>query len=89
MFPMIDSPKLAKKAVSYSRFPPAGIRGSAHTVVRASDYGIDEGYLSHYEEELLIMCQIENEEATSSCLLPLSLHLFSLQWASPVRFDER
>ncbi|CAL1373679.1 unnamed protein product [Linum trigynum] len=63
MFPMIDSPKLAKKAVSYCRFPPAGIRGSAHTVVRASDYGIDEGYLSNYEEELLIMCQIESEEA--------------------------
>ncbi|CAI0408858.1 unnamed protein product [Linum tenue] len=55
--------ELAKKAVSYCRFPPAGIRGSAHTVVRASDYGIDEGYLSNYEEELLIMCQIESEEA--------------------------
>lgn len=62
MFPMIDSPKDAKKAVSYCRFPPAGIRGSAHTVVRASDYGIDEGYLSNYEEELLIMCQVETVE---------------------------
>lgn len=63
MFPMIDSPKLAKKAVSYCRFPPAGIRGSAHTIVRASSYGIDAGYLSNYEEELLIMCQVESEEA--------------------------
>lgn len=62
MFPMIDSPKEAKKAVSYCRFPPSGIRGSAHTVVRASKYGIDEGYLSSYEEELLIMCQVESEE---------------------------
>lgn len=62
MFPMIESSKAAKKAVSYCRFPPAGIRGSAHTVVRASKYGIDEGYLSNYEEELLIMCQIESEE---------------------------
>ncbi|KAF2322013.1 hypothetical protein GH714_005587 [Hevea brasiliensis] len=62
MFPMIDSPKMAKKAVSYCRFPPAGIRGSAHPVVRASSYGIDEGYLSNYEEELLIMCQVETEE---------------------------
>ncbi|XP_031093345.1 uncharacterized protein LOC115998038 [Ipomoea triloba] len=59
MFPMIDSPKDARKAVSYCRFPPNGVRGSAHTVVRASDYGIDEGYLSNYEEELLIMCQVE------------------------------
>ncbi|CAN4075867.1 unnamed protein product [Withania somnifera] len=59
MFPMIDGPKSARKAVSYCRFPPNGVRGSAHTVVRASGYGIDEGYLSNYEEELLIMCQVE------------------------------
>ncbi|CAA2956530.1 uncharacterized protein LOC111371747 [Olea europaea var. sylvestris] len=62
MFPMIDSPKSARKAVSYCRFPPSGVRGSAHTVVRASDYGINEGYLSNYEEALLIMCQVESEE---------------------------
>ena len=56
---MIDSPKDAKKAVSYCRFPPDGIRGSAHPVVRASNYGINEGYLSNYMEDLLIMCQVE------------------------------
>ncbi|KAJ8768359.1 hypothetical protein K2173_021512 [Erythroxylum novogranatense] len=66
MFPMIDSPKMAKKAVSYCRFPPAGVRGSAHTVVRASKYGIDEGYLSNYEDELLIMCQVESEEGVEN-----------------------
>ncbi|PPS18072.1 hypothetical protein GOBAR_AA02516 [Gossypium barbadense] len=33
MFPMINSPKDARKAVSYCRFPPNGIRGSAHTVM--------------------------------------------------------
>ncbi|KAI3787548.1 hypothetical protein L1987_42097 [Smallanthus sonchifolius] len=62
MFPMIESQKMAKKAVSYCKFPPNGVRGSAHTVVRASDYGIDNGYLSSYEDELLIMCQVESEE---------------------------
>ncbi|KAK0587801.1 hypothetical protein LWI29_029108 [Acer saccharum] len=62
MFPMIESQKEARKAVSYCRFPPAGVRGSAHTVVRASDYGINEGYLNNYEEELLIMCQVECED---------------------------
>ncbi|KAE8727656.1 putative Phosphoenolpyruvate carboxylase family protein [Hibiscus syriacus] len=59
MFPMIESAKDAKKAVSYCRFPPDGIRGSAHTVVRASNYGINEDYLSNYMEDLLIMCQVE------------------------------
>uniref|UniRef100_A0A5B7BJ46 HpcH/HpaI aldolase/citrate lyase domain-containing protein n=1 Tax=Davidia involucrata TaxID=16924 RepID=A0A5B7BJ46_DAVIN len=62
MFPMIDGPKSARKAVSYCRFPPNGVRGSAHTVVRASKYGIDEGYLSNFEDELLIMCQVECED---------------------------
>ncbi|XP_076881428.1 uncharacterized protein LOC143529541 [Bidens hawaiensis] len=62
MFPMIESQKMAKKAVSYCKFPPNGVLGSAHTVVRASDYGIDNGYLSNYEDELLIMCQVESEE---------------------------
>ncbi|KAK9926396.1 hypothetical protein M0R45_023629 [Rubus argutus] len=62
MFPMIESSKEARKAVSYCRFPPAGIRGSAHTVVRASSYGIDEGYLSNYVDQLLIMCQVESTE---------------------------
>nr|DAD17998.1 TPA_asm: hypothetical protein HUJ06_019461 [Nelumbo nucifera] len=62
LFPMIDGPKSAKKAVSYCRFPPAGVRGSAHTVVRASSYGMDLGYLDNYGEELLIMCQVETEE---------------------------
>ncbi|CAN1172784.1 2-keto-3-deoxy-L-rhamnonate aldolase [Linum perenne] len=66
MFPMVDSKKIATKAVSYCRFPPAGVRGSAHTVVRASGYGIDEGYLSNYEEELLILCQIESEEGVKN-----------------------
>ncbi|KAK4349708.1 hypothetical protein RND71_032463 [Anisodus tanguticus] len=59
MFPMIDGPKSARKAVSYCRFPPNGTRGSAHTVVRASGYGINEGYLSNYADDLLIMCQVE------------------------------
>lgn len=63
MFPLIDTPKLAKRAVSYCRFPPNGVRGSAHTLVRASGYGIDNEYLNNYEDELLIMCQVECEEA--------------------------
>ncbi|KAK1304487.1 hypothetical protein QJS10_CPB11g00650 [Acorus calamus] len=61
MFPMIESVRDAELAVSACRFPPRGVRGSAHTVVRASRYGIDDGYLEHYEEELLILCQVETE----------------------------
>lgn len=62
MFPMVESAKFAANAVSYCRFPPAGIRGSAHTIVRASNYGIDEGYLNNHLDEILIMCQVESYE---------------------------
>jgi 2-keto-3-deoxy-L-rhamnonate aldolase RhmA len=31
--------------------------------VRASSYGIDEGYLGNYADDLLIMCQVESAEA--------------------------
>ncbi|KAL2519509.1 Phosphoenolpyruvate carboxylase family protein [Abeliophyllum distichum] len=62
MFPMIDNRKSARTIVSYCRFLPNDVRDSAHTIVRASDYGINEGYLSNYKEALLLMCQMESEE---------------------------
>ncbi|KAL4651307.1 hypothetical protein ACB092_01G150400 [Castanea dentata] len=66
MFLVIDDLELAKKAVSYCRYPPNGVRGAAHPVVRASKYGIDEGYINNYEKELLIMCQVESVEAVKN-----------------------
>ncbi|KAM1626536.1 hypothetical protein ACFXTN_013526 [Malus domestica] len=62
MFPMIESSKAAKKAVSYCRFPPAGVRGASRpTVVRACQLQAStRGYF--YEDQLLIMCQVESEE---------------------------
>ncbi|KAG0484807.1 hypothetical protein HPP92_008700 [Vanilla planifolia] len=65
MFPMIDDARIAELAVSYCRFPPRGVRGSAHTVVRASAYGIDDGYVDRCEEDLLVMCQVESVAAVS------------------------
>ncbi|GAB4857661.1 hypothetical protein Ancab_015567 [Ancistrocladus abbreviatus] len=63
MFPMVHTPELAKQAVSHCRYPRAGIRGVAHPVVRASKYGLHGDYLDWCEDELLIMCQVESEEA--------------------------
>ncbi|XP_020208649.1 uncharacterized protein LOC109793588 [Cajanus cajan] len=62
MFPMIDTPESARLAVSSCRFPPSGVRGAAHPIVRASKYGLDEGYLGSYLDELLVMCQVESQE---------------------------
>ncbi|XP_027189066.2 uncharacterized protein, partial [Cicer arietinum] len=66
MFPMIESGNSASEAVSYCRFPPSGLRGSAHPIVRASKYGFDEGYLNNYLDELLIMCQVESEQGVKN-----------------------
>ncbi|KAL2233122.1 uncharacterized protein LOC105156040 [Sesamum indicum] len=62
MFPMIDTPEQARRAVSYCRYPPNGLRGAAHPVIRASRYGIDEEYLSKCETDLFVMCQVESME---------------------------
>ncbi|WVZ12353.1 hypothetical protein V8G54_016883 [Vigna mungo] len=66
MFPMIDTAQLAHQAVSFCRFPPAGSRGAAHPIVRASKYGLDDGYIGNYLDELLIMCQVESKEGVAN-----------------------
>ncbi|XP_074265018.1 uncharacterized protein LOC141587429 [Silene latifolia] len=64
MFPMIQSHKDARKAVSYCRYPPDGVRGAAHPIVRASGYGVHAAsYLGSCHEDLLIMCQVESLHA--------------------------
>lgn len=63
---MIESVKSAQESVSFCRFPLGGLRGAAHPIVRASKYGIDEGYIGNYLDELLIMCQVESEEGVKN-----------------------
>jgi 4-hydroxy-2-oxoheptanedioate aldolase len=60
MVPSIDTAEQARAAVAGCRYPPAGHRGMAAGLVRASGYGTD---LAHYmevcERQLLVICQIE------------------------------
>nr|CAD1821488.1 unnamed protein product [Ananas comosus var. bracteatus] len=46
--------------------PPRGVRGSAHTVVRASAYGLDDACLARCEDELLIAVQVESAPAVAA-----------------------
>ncbi|ESW25269.1 hypothetical protein PHAVU_003G021600 [Phaseolus vulgaris] len=66
MFPMIDTAQSARQVVSFCRYPPDGLRGAAHPIVRASKYGFDDGYIGNYLDELLIMCQVESEEGVAN-----------------------
>ena len=60
MVPMVETAEQAEAVVAACRYPPRGIRGAATSSVRASDYGLSEAaYVERFEDELLILCQIE------------------------------
>lgn len=62
MVPMVETPDQAEAVVSACRYPPHGIRGCASSLVRATDYGLDEAaYLEAIDDELLVICQIETQ----------------------------
>lgn len=67
MIPAVDDAGAARAAVAACRYPPAGIRGAAYGVIRASDYGrkADE-YAARADDNLLIMCQIESLKAVDN-----------------------
>ncbi|MED6127147.1 hypothetical protein PIB30_085350 [Stylosanthes scabra] len=66
VFPGVNSPNSARDAVSYCSYPPKGVRGAGHPAVRASNYGLDQNYLSKCEDDLLIICQIDSEDGLES-----------------------
>lgn len=64
MVPAIASAAEARAAVAACRYPPAGLRGMAASVVRASGYGFrTTEYLAGADAALLIICQIESAAA--------------------------
>ena len=64
MVPSVNSVAEARAAVAACRYPPAGLRGCAAPIVRASSYGLElQRYLQTAEDDLLIICQIETVQA--------------------------
>ncbi len=59
MVPNVASAEDAALAVSYTRYPPRGVRGIAGTV-RATNYGRDGNYLATAEERISLIAQIES-----------------------------
>lgn len=64
MVPMISTGAEARAMVADCRYPPAGRRGCASAVVRASGYGLDPGYIAHANDDLFLIAQIETVEGT-------------------------
>jgi 4-hydroxy-2-oxoheptanedioate aldolase len=61
LFPCIQSAAEAATAVSYTRYPPRGVRGVSGST-RAAAYGLNPDYLRSAEEELCVIVQIETVE---------------------------
>lgn len=62
MFPFVQSVEEAKAAVSYTRYPPEGVRGVA-AMHRASRYGRIPGYLKTAGQDIAVIVQLETPEA--------------------------
>jgi 2-keto-3-deoxy-L-rhamnonate aldolase RhmA len=65
MFPMIQTAADAKNAVSWTRYPPQGVRGISATV-RANNYGRQSDYLATYADALCVIVQVETAEAVEN-----------------------
>ena len=59
LFPMVETAEQAAEAVSYTRYPPHGVRGFAATS-RASRFGRVTDYYKHAHEEICVLVQIES-----------------------------
>ena len=62
MFPFVQSADEARRAVSYTRYPPGGIRGVA-AMHRASRYGTVPDYLRRANDEIAVVVQLETPVA--------------------------
>jgi 4-hydroxy-2-oxoheptanedioate aldolase len=60
LIPYVQTADEAKAAVSYTRYPPAGVRGVS-SVTRATRFGRVQGYAKRAQEEICVLVQIETE----------------------------
>jgi 4-hydroxy-2-oxoheptanedioate aldolase len=61
LFPSIQTASEAEAAVSFTRYPPLGVRGVSGSS-RAASYGLDTQYFSNAEREICVLVQIETAQ---------------------------
>lgn len=62
LVPYVSSADEAKNAVSFTRYPPAGVRGVAGTT-RATRFGRIQDYARRAHEEICLLVQVETQQA--------------------------
>lgn len=61
LIPFVSTAEEAKAAVSYTRYPPKGVRGVGGTT-RATRFGRVRDYTKHVERELCVLVQVETKQ---------------------------
>src|SRR5512145_3380903 len=62
LVPYVSTAEEARHAVSYTRYPPAGLRGVAGTT-RATRFGRIKDYATRAHEEICVLVQVETQAA--------------------------
>ena len=62
LVPYVSTAAEANSAVSYTRYPPAGVRGVAGTT-RATRFGRVKDYARRAQEEICVLVQVETQQA--------------------------
>jgi 4-hydroxy-2-oxoheptanedioate aldolase len=62
LVPYVSTAEEARAAVSYTRYPPAGVRGVAGTT-RATRFGRVKDYAKRAQEEICLLVQVETQAA--------------------------
>ena len=65
LVPYVSTAEEARQAVSFTRYPPAGVRGVAGTT-RATRFGRVKDYAKRAHEELCLLVQAETEAALAN-----------------------
>ena len=65
MVPFVDSADAARRAVSYAKYPPQGVRGFA-AVHRASGYGTAPAYGERANDSVFTIIQLETPQAVAA-----------------------
>jgi 2-dehydro-3-deoxyglucarate aldolase/4-hydroxy-2-oxoheptanedioate aldolase len=68
IFPRVESPELLERAVSWTKFPPRGVRGFGLTIpmIGYQQAAFDE-IVQHINDNVLVVLQIETQTALERC----------------------
>lgn len=67
LFPRVESPELLEKAVSWTRFPPAGVRGFGLVPLHVDNEKVSiPQIIEHFNANTLVALQIETQRAVDA-----------------------